>query len=202
MFMDSKIHYQKAACILGTCAGLIIAAGMGAGSHANASERVNEVPVSRSAGDVLTAQLKLYDRESNSWALIDFNDPELVVGQIVAVCAKSKKSGYLSVWSRTLDGARPTRIFPNDFTPEDRKNKGGEIKANTEMCLGDGQQGFGFEVLPPALSAEVYLHWSADLTGQFAPEDIPLIPDHADAASRATNAAYSSAILSYSVTTE
>lgn len=166
---------------------------------AQAQERTNGVPVSRSAGDSLQAYLKLYDRQSDSWAKVDFPNPDLSLGALVAVCAKAKRSGYLSVWSRTLDGQRPVRIYPNDLTPEERKVKGGKMEAGQELCLGDAQQGYGFQVEEPLAPAEVYLHWSPDLGGQFAPEDIPVIPDHGSTSSRSASAPYSATVLRYRV---
>ncbi|MEM1360595.1 MAG: DUF4384 domain-containing protein [Pseudomonadota bacterium] len=177
---------------------LALALTMILGVQSHAQERANEVPVARSVGDALVAHLKLYNAADQSWARIAFDNPSLAIGDFVSVCAEAKRNGYLSVWSKTLDGQPPVRIFPNDFTPEDRKRKGGHIEAGQEICLGDAVQGYGFEVMEPLGPAEVYLHWSPDLSGQFGPEDIPLIPDHGQASgARASSAPYSAQVIRY-----
>lgn len=170
----------------------------GVSSVAIAADRTNQVPVARSAGDVLQAYLKLRDDQAGTWARIQMETPGLVLGDRVAVCALANRDGYLSVWSRVGTSTPPVRVFPNDFTPEDSKRRGRFIGAGQEMCLGEGSEGYGFEVVEPLGLSEVYFFWSPDLAGQFGPEDIPAIPDYG-ASSRASNVPYSAVALSYRV---
>lgn len=165
-----------------------------------AQERSQLVAVARSAGVALEAVLKLYDPATGDWATIRHPGPTLAEGDRVAVCAVPRRDGYVSVWSRTLDGARPERVFPNDHTPEARARKGGRVTGGEEICFGDRTEGYGFRVTPPFGGAEVYLHWSPDLNGQFAPEEIPQIPDPGTApAARSAAAPYSSVTIGYTV---
>ncbi|MEM1129023.1 MAG: DUF4384 domain-containing protein [Pseudomonadota bacterium] len=187
-------------CRIGVIVFATLCIGLSTAAEINAQERTNPVPVARSAGDVLTAEIQLYDEASQSWATIHGADPQLAEGERVAICATATRAGYVSVWSRTLDGKQPERVFPNDYTPEDRALKAGKIAAGEMTCFGDEAEGYGFRVTPPLGNAEVYLHWSPDLQGQFGPEDIPQIPDHgAPGASRGPSSPYSAATLSYSV---
>lgn len=162
--------------------------------------RNRPVPVSREMGDTITAVLKLHDDGSGGWAPILAPNPGLAVGDRVAVCTTARADGYFSIWSRTGDGALPVRVFPNDFTPEQRAERGGRIAAGQEVCLGDGTDGYKFTVTEPLGDAEVYLYWSPVLDGQFGPEDIPVIPEHGTRnASRAADDSYSATIVRYRV---
>jgi len=139
--------------------------------------RSNPVPVSRAAGTELSARLMVAPAPGQSWTPVAPGQNTLPVGQYVAVCVTAARDGYLSVWSRTLDGAAPVRVFPNDFTPEERRQKAGRVSAGQEVCFGEGANGYRLAVTEPYGPAEVYLHWSSDLDGQFGPEDMPQIPD-------------------------
>ncbi len=166
-----------------------------------AQDRLKPVAVARQAGVTLDGYLKLRDPSTGQWAPIRHSGPRLAVGDRVSVCALAQRDGYLSIWSRTLDGDRPIRVFPNDLTPEDQQVKGRRIARGVELCLGDDTEGFGFAVSPPLGQAEVYLHWSPDLAGQFDPDEIPVIPDPGSpGASRTANAPYSATTIVYTVT--
>lgn len=179
---------------------LPVVAAVLAGAAAPAQERTKGVPVSRAAGSQVTGYLKLFDPESRQWAQIQPENPALTDGSIIAVCVMSKQAGFVSIWSRTLDGALPVRVFPNDLTPEDRATKGGRIEQGQELCIGDGGKGYGFRVTPPLGGSEVYLHWSPDIAGQFDPDEIPVIPDPGSVpGSRSAHPPYSATVLSYRV---
>ncbi len=183
-----------APCLLAVLAAVL------AGAAAPAQERTAGVPVSRAAGSQLTGYLKLFDPGSRQWARIQPENPALTDGSIIAVCVVSKQAGYVSIWSRTLDGALPVRVYPNDLTPADRATKGGRVEPGEELCIGDGGKGYGFRVSPPLGGSEVYLHWSPDIAGQFDPTEIPVIPDPGSPpGSRSANPGYSATVLSYRV---
>lgn len=183
--------------------GVLCASVLAVGAAQAEGARSNEIAVSRSAGDALSAYLKVATDANRDWSRIETGRvPALQVGQYVAVCVTAARAGFLSVWSRSSDGAAPSRIFPNDFTPEDRRNKAGKVQKGEEICFGDGSRGFQFKVSPPYGRAEVYMHWSGQLNAQFGPEDMPKIPDPGTrevASTRAFEARYSSTVISYVV---
>jgi hypothetical protein len=182
-----------AACALAAAAALQI-------EPLAAAERHRPVPVSRAAGDAIGGTLKLHDAASDTWAPIRVENPGLAIGDRVVVCAVAEEGGYFSIWSRTGDGELPVRVFPNDYTPEQRKQRGGRIDAGQEVCLGDGTDGYRFSVTEPYGDAEVYLYWSPELEGQFGPEDIPIIPEYGvEETARSASGGYSATVLRYRV---
>lgn len=171
-----------------------------AGAPAWAADRSRGVAVQQNAGLGLAATLMLHDRATGDWRPARGGEPALQVGQRIAICLESAAAGYVSIWSRTDDGAAPVRVLPNDFTPEDRRNRGARVTAGERLCLGD-DEGYRFTITPPTGMAEVYFHWTQSAEKQFGPEDMPVISDGGPSSRALSRAApgYSARTLVYRV---
>ncbi|MEM9139814.1 MAG: DUF4384 domain-containing protein [Pseudomonadota bacterium] len=119
---------------------------------------------SKTEGSGLNARMIVLpdERESTEYSL----------GDKVAICIKAQRKGYISVWSRTPDMSHMVRVFPNDYTPEGKAERGVLLEARSEKCIGRNDE-FDLVVQEPLGDSEVYIHWTPSQDEQFAEEDIP-----------------------------
>lgn len=159
----------------------IVAAGLltAAAGFAEAGSRSIERQVSRSAGEGLKVWIAPVGVSARNIAVKGDNGmATLPIGSTIAICVISARDGLVSIWSRTDDSPTPVRLYPNDYTPADRAQYGARIGAGEELCLGDDDPGYRFEVQGPEGEGELYVHWSEQEKSQFGPEDYPVIPEH------------------------
>ena len=99
---------------------------------------------------------------------------EVRVGERVVICFTSNEDGHVTVWSRDAEGNVPVRIYPNEYAAETSDAVAAPVASGEETCLGEGG-GFRLEVGPPAGEAEVYLHYTRDVSEQFDETAFPQI---------------------------
>lgn len=166
---------------------------------AGPAPRSSEVAVARSLGNGVEARIVPLGAPARRRHAREETEIAIRLGEPVMICVTAAVDGLVSLWSR-VPGLSAERIFPNDYTPEARALRGGRLAAGREICIGDGQGGYRFLAAEPYGAAEIYVHVTQDPERQFAPEDIPVIPEFDEPVRpRSVSAGYSSRTLTYKV---
>lgn len=117
------------------------------------------------------------------------------IGERVVLCFSAEADGYVAVWSRDAEQNTPVRIYPNEYAASSANDLGAPVTAGREVCIGEGD-GFHIEVGPPVGDAEVYLHFTRELSQQFDESAFPVVRATPNADSRP----YASSHVRYTVT--
>ena len=92
--------------------------------------------------------------------------PEFRIGDIVQVCFRISRAGYVSLWSRNADEPLEL-IYPNPYEPGD-----GRVDAG-ERCVGALEQNYGLRVDGPPGDSLVFLYYTPDAPLRIAEGGFP-----------------------------